>query len=259
MLINPNHGQAQFIEWVLPSHRSWSKNWIVSSSNWPSADDYRMLSNIDWWIPPGKEICMATCPTWVEQSEGRCLPGNISNIKIDQTLSIRGPSEDQLLNLNELNSSSWLVHEEGHSIARIPHSQQWTSSLPLNPSTPGLPNGPEPKWTDPDVDMLLCQPQTIQPGGNLAWDVVEMSWRSPFPTHPMRLEFGVLNPHSTTAVSLEQTIWIGASFSWAWRGVNVDGSVMSPGTYLGFVRWTDLETGSKGYDRCLIALAPAHH
>ena len=69
----------------------------------------------------------------------------------------------------------------------------------------------------------------------------------------MRIDLGILNPRSTRALSMEQAHWIGSSFSWSWRGENEDGIVMAPGTYL---RWTDLESGDNGQDRCLIALAP---
>lgn len=256
ILFEPREGHTKFIEWVVPDLDVWTTNWHWASGEWLNASDFKAVSEVSWWIPTEQETCFADCPNHVEQrTEGACLPANLPSINRNRTLSVLTPMGEFRTNLAFFELSPWVVNAEGLSQARIPNTQQWSTTPPHLGSTPGEPNGPS-SLSSNSGSTLTCSPNTIQPGGAVGWDAVQMEWRGENEEDHFSFEFGVIDPIQGQTLQWQEASWIGQNLSWTWKGDDQRGVVQPPGNYVAVVAWRNLTLGTRGADRCLIALSP---
>ena len=256
ILQKPREGHGAFVELLLHDSGSWTTEWTWTSDPWALAEECTHLSEMAWWIPSETETCFASCPTWVEHGTHRCLPANVPSLHGEPVMTLWTPNHEVQLDLESIPEAAWAAHGEGLSLARIPGSSLWSTTPPHAEATPGQPNGPNIPSAYHESSKFSCHPSTIQPGGSWAWDTVELRWQQESAGDVFELEYGVIQPNLVRPMQHHQSTWSGAGLSWTWRGTDPQGNLQPPGTYVGVVSWRNVTRGTRGTDRCLIALAP---
>ncbi|MGB0149665.1 MAG: hypothetical protein ACPF87_02105 [Flavobacteriales bacterium] len=257
VLKEPRSGHATFLEWWIPEVSLWSGQWHWSSQPNPDPHDFVAVSEVDWLLAPHSWPCFASCPNWVETRGQPCLSANVPSLHGDRVLTSQSQERMTSVEISSLESSAWVLEEEGRSMARIPETDLWTSTPPPSWATPGEPNGPA-NITAPNdgVNRRLKCPQSIQPGGDHSWDVAKMTWSPPSTNDLYHLSYGVLDPMRTLPLQTFEATWSSVPLQWAWRGTDEDNLLVSPGPYLAVVQWVEHSTGHRGVDRCMVAVAP---
>lgn len=260
VLNQPLDGHGAFLELQTGMNGEWSVGWVWSSKPEPQPDDFEPLSEFVWWMPPGKTTCFSQCPNWVQGAVEACLPANMPSLHGERALELRTPNNPPVtLDLTLESSSPWLAQHEGISLARIPETSIWTSTPVPWKCTPGMPNAPGISFHEqpPMSGELRCTPSTVRPAGPGHWDVVLLEWNPPWDEGRYELEYGVLHPSQAAPVQWHEGHWAGSmAFSWTWRGETLDGTLVSAGAYIGFVKWLHVPSGKRGTDRCMIGVAP---
>ena len=257
VLVEPTTGHGTFVEWQTGDQALWSNHWHWSSNPSANPGNFSSVSDINWWIPSHSEPCFSTCPRRVQRDPEVCIAADVPSLNGDRLLSLQSSDHLIQLEIGELELSAWTNPHAGHSLARIPTTEIWTTTPYPQASTPGAPNGSEmmPSIPSRKKSQLSCSP-TIQLGGG-AWDLAEMAWTPPLEDGLFELEYGVLHPDSPAALQRFEATWSKVPLTWTWKGTSSHDIMASPGVYVAFVQWRDLFSGKKGKDRCLVAVAPA--
>jgi hypothetical protein len=257
VLKEPRLGQATFLEWWIPDESLWSGQWHWSSQPNPDPQDFVEVSEVDWLLMQHSYPCFASCPNWVETHDQPCLSANVPSLNGDRVLTSQSHELMASLEISSLESSAWVLKEEGRSMARIPETDLWTSTPPPAWATPGEPNGPS-SITAPNerVSRRLECPQSIQPGGDHSWDVAKMTWSPPSADDLYHLSYGILDPMRSLPLHTFEATWSSVPLQWAWKGTDENNLLVSPGPYLAVVQWVEHSTGHRGVDRCMVAVAP---
>ena len=255
VLPTPTPGFGTFIE-IVTEANLWMNGWAWSNDAWSSPSDYDSVSDVAWWVPEETETCFATCPNWVENAPSNCWAANVPSLHGNRELTIQTPSTSDVFRLDRNLHSPWLIDEEGYSLARIPESNQWTTTPPPARSTPGNQNGPATLQETADQDALQCTPSTIQPSGHQGWDVVEFRWEPPNLTDVFALEFVISDISKLSLLNQHFEHWSGEPATWNWRGEDHNGALQPPGPYLGTLNWENLSNHSRGRERCMVAISP---
>ena len=260
VLNHPLEGHGAFLELEAGVSGMWSVGWVWSSKPEPQPEDFEPLSEFAWWMPPGKTTCFAQCPNWVQGAVEACLPANLPSLHGERALELRTPNNPPVtLDLTMESSSPWLAKNQGISLARIPETSIWTSTPEPWKCTPGMPNAPDVSFHRQPLmsGELRCTPSTVRPAGPEHWDVVSLEWNPPLEEGLYELEYGVLHPNQDAPVQWHEGHWAGStSFSWTWRGETMDDNLVSPGAYIGIVKWLHVPSGKQRTNRCMIGVAP---
>jgi len=256
VLHRPRKGHGTFVELILPQAGSWTSEWTWTSDPWAMAEECTPLSDVGWWIPPATESCLTACPSWVEHGVNRCMPADVPSLHGDLRLTLWTPRHEIWLDLNSLPEPAWAARDEGLSSALIPGASHWGTTPPHVEATPGRPNGPNLHEPNQRTSTFTCHPTTIAPGGQQGWDTVELRWKQDANGDSYEIEYGVIQPSVARPLQHLKTEWSGEGLSWTWSGTDLQGVIQPPGTYMGVVTWRNVTQGTRGTDRCLIALAP---
>lgn len=269
-LFNPNaHASAQWNECLLdplPSHAPFleikafggdvvSTDWHWSSSADAQAGDFAPVGEVNWWVPRDSLLCLATCPGRVKNGGHLCVPAQLPSLHGDRILSLSIPQQDLVqAPVSEDMHSPWVMSTEGLSLMRVPHSSHWTSSPSHVRASPGKSNHAA-RPVLAHHEGLDCLPRSLQPGGVHGWDATTITWTPPTPDDSFHIECRIQAPERPDWVQIQHANFWKGPWSWSWRGEQVDGSLIGPGTYVVVVEWESTE-GLRGVDKCLVAVGP---
>lgn len=257
VLLEPMDGDVSFLEWQTYDVTLWSGQWHWSSQPNPDPQDFVSVSDIDWMLAPHSYPCFASCPNWVDEHGLSCLSANVPSLYGDRVLTMQSQDHSARIDLSVVESSAWVLEEEGRSMARIPGTGIWTSTPPPMRATPGKQNGPAHIMPTKDGTntRLLCS-QSIRPGGDDLWDVATMTWSPPGGNDLYELNYGVVDPMRSVPLQSFEAMWSSAPLQWDWKGTDEHNLLVNPGPYLAVVEWVEHSTGRRGVDRCMVAVAP---
>jgi hypothetical protein len=246
ILSKPKEGNCSFVEVKNYGSTTLSlKGWALTSTPEPLPEDWQDLTEIDWVLPSGSELALASCISWVGNlsNESRVLEVDLPSLQDGRTLQLGKFFNTQSDDLT-LDSSV-----EGVSSERLnPEENNWVLSPQMKGgSSPGRVNYN--KWSWLEIESIFeVYPKTLHV------DSEGFSWVNIQIQNGVEFNNAVVNiiaPEGKSVCEFHLTPLLRHVI---WEGLNQDNYAVSAGTYVVELMLENM-SGEKLIMRHLVAVA----